>query len=746
MRLFCVGRVLFVVLTLALVGCHGDAALMDSGAGKVPIQGTIATREPGRAGPSGGGGGQGQNASASGWYPSSTATNTVVQGTGEFLGQSDVYSTAKTAGGQDGITLNLVNAPLPQAAKTVLGDILGLNYTVADKATANITLQTTSPIPRAALIDAFEVALKASGYSISNTNGFYRIVPTNTLVQYGAPVSRKRQIDGPGIQFQIIPIQHVAAAEMKRVIEPIAAVGAVARVDESRNLIVVSGTASELATINNLVQIFDVDYMQGMSFALLPVKSSDPEAIVTQLDAVFGLDKDGPLKGVIRFIPNRRLGAVLVISSKSDQMSRAKAWVEKIDHAAEQVERQVFIYKIQNRQAGELATLLQRVLTTGDKRAGEDVPNPVAPRFEAANVASPAAAGGLGQVQVDDSRPLTPQNAVPSTANAANSSLGTSPQGSNGNSVAFEANGTKVVADEQDNSLVIQTVPKEYQRILVILQRLDRQPTQVMLEAVIAEITLNDELKFGIKWFFQNRSNQYTFSDAASGAVGSSFPGFSYFFSATNVKAVLDAMSSVTKVNVVSAPSLMVMANKKAMLQIGDQVPIVTQTAQGVAVTGAPVVNSIALKDTGVILSVTPRVNDNGRVVLDVEQEVSSVKKTTSSGIDSPTIQQRKIRTTITVRDSEVLALGGLIQQSDSTTKTQVPLLGNLPLVGAAFRSKDDTIDRTELVIFIRPQVVRNDGEAADVTEEFRSRIALDPLKPTRGDRQYRRDIDRIAR
>jgi general secretion pathway protein D len=188
------------------------------------------------------------------------------------------------------------------------------------------------------------------------------------------------------------------------------------------------------------------------------------------------------------------------------------------------------------------------------------------------------------------------------------------------------------------------------------------------------------------------------------------------------------------------------MDNRKATLQIGDQVPIITQTAQGVAVTGAPVVNSVTLKDTGVILSVTPRVNDSGRVVLDVEQEVSNVTKTTSSGIDSPTIQQRRIRTTITVKDGEVLALGGLIQQRDGTTKTQVPILGNLPVVGAAFRTKDDTIDRTELVIFLRPQVVRDDTEAAGVTEEFRSRIALDPLKPTRGNRQYGRDLDRIVR
>lgn len=754
--------VLFAAVGLFLGGCEGHNPLQEaSGADLLaPVQ--HSTKDGGQGGAAGSArapirpAGANQNSLLAEVRKNDLVpvTETVAKGTGEFMtpagGPAELYTPATTAAGQDGITLNLVNTPIPQAAKTVLGDILGLNYTVADKVTGTITLQTSAPIPRAGLIDAFEVALKASGFSIAATQGFYRIVPSNALAQLGAPVTRKRPTDAPGVQFQIIPIRHIAAAEMKRVLEPIVPQGAVTRVDETRNILVVSGTSSELANIGNLVAIFDVDYMKGMSFALYPVKSSDPEGIVAELDTIFGADKDGPLKGVVRFIPNRRLGSVLVISSKPDQIAKAKLWIEKLDKAAQQGEQQLFVYKIQNRQASELASLLQRVLTLGEKRQGAEAQqSAVAPRFDAATLSSPA---------IDDTRPQTSTGAASGslgssgsqTASAfgANSTTRTGSAGtaSESRNISFEAGGTKVVADEQDNALVIQATPKEYQRIVSILQRLDRQPTQVMLEAVIAEITLNDELKFGLKWFVQKNPSQFTLSDAATGAVASTFPGFSYFFATTNIKVALDALSSVTKVNVVSSPSLMVLDNRKATLQIGDQVPIITQTAQGVSVTGAPVVNSVTLKDTGVILSVTPRVNDSGRVVLDIEQEVSSVKKTTSSGIDSPTIQQRRIRTTVTVKDGEAIALGGLIQQSDASTKTQVPLLGNLPLVGAAFRQKDDTIDRTELVIFIRPQVVRDDGEAASVTEEFRARIALDPLKPTRGNRQYGRDLDRILR
>ncbi len=227
--------------------------------------------------------------------------------------------------------------------------------------------------------------------------------------------------------------------------------------------------------------------------------------------------------------------------------------------------------------------------------------------------------------------------------------------------------------------------------------------------------------------------------------VASNFPGFSYFYLADNVSAAIDAMSAVTKVNVVSAPSLMVLDNRKAALQIGDQVPILTQQQQG-TLAGAPVVNSVALKDTGIILSVTPHVSDGGRVVLDIEQEVSSVIKTTSSKIDSPTIQQRRIRTTVVVGDNEVVALGGLIQERNTANKDGVPIIGDVPVLGSLFRQKEDKIDRTELLIFIRPQVVRNVMEAREVTDEFRKRIHLEPPTSTRGRDVYDRDARRIFR
>ena len=221
---------------------------------------------------------------------------------------------------------------------------------------------------------------------------------------------------------------------------------------------------------------------------------------------------------------------------------------------------------------------------------------------------------------------------------------------------AYRAGAAKVVVDEQMHTLVIQTVPTEYQRILRILRRIDVAGTQIMIEAAIAEVTLTDELKFGVKWFFEKGNHSVTFTDAASGAVASAFPGFSYFLAARNINVALDALSSITKVNVISTPNVTVMDNKTAMLQVGDQVPIQTQAAQATTAIGAPILSSIQMIDTGVILSVTPHANDNGRVLLDIEQEVSTATPTTTSGINSPTIQQRRVRTTVAVADGEAVA------------------------------------------------------------------------------------------
>ena len=435
------------------------------------------------------------------------------------------------------------------------------------------------------------------------------------------------------------------------------------------------------------------------------------------------------MRDILRFVPNKRLKSVLVISSRAKYLKEATNWIRKLDVLADSNEESLHVYKVQNRTAAELAKVLQSVLRSGTGNQTASIGSgEVAPKLPSETIISQNGEPTTG--------PETPSTGLGSDAEEI-----VAPEG---DKQIITAAGVRVVADDANNSILVFATTNDYERILAVLQEVDSQPNQVLLEAVIAEVSLDDELKFGVRWLFGEDSNNGTFSDIASGAVASSFPGFSYFLKANDISFTLNALSSVTDVRVLSSPSLVVLDNKTATLQVGDQVPIVTQTARGVTATDAPIVNSVQLKDTGVILSVTPRVNDSGRVILDIQQEVSSVVKTTTSGIDSPTIQQRKIKTSVVVTDGEALALGGLIQERETTGKAKVPVLGDVPIIGAAFRQKTSNVSRTELIIFIRPRVIRDMDEARRITKEFRSELSIQAPRVRRSDPTPGSELQRI--
>ncbi len=640
----------------------------------------------------------------------------VVPGTGQFWKSEELPPSRPRRGaafvtptGNDEVTLNLVNVTVAEAAKSILGDALGANYVIDERVQARITLQTTNPVHVDGLLEIFETVLSANGAAIVNlSSGGYKIVPSGEAGLSALPIrvrGGESSTQGVGRSVQVVPLRFVAAADMQRILEPMAPQGAILRVDETRNLIFLAGTGGELKSMFDAIDTFDVDWLRGMSFALIPVKASDPATIASELETVFASGEGGPSKGVVRFIPNRRLKAILVLSTQAQYLKRATDWVTRLDAAAEATERQLFVYNVQNRGAKELAAVLQSILSP--ETAAAESQAAVAPKYEPVQLAS----GKSDRQNVADT----------GAANDSFADPGFQPPPPP--SALITEDGARVVADDANNALLIFATAEEHRRILGMLRSLDGIPNQVLIEATIAEVSLTDDLRFGVRWFFEEKSSSWTFSDALSGAVASTFPGFSYLLAGTDVRVVVNAIASVTDVEVISSPSLMVLDNRKAVLQVGDQVPIVTQTAVSVENPDAPVVNSVELKDTGIILTVTPKVADSGRVLLDIEQEVSDVVPTTSSGIDSPTIKQRKVRTTVVVNDGDSLVLGGLIQQGTSRTRDKVPLLGDIPVLGSAFRSTDEKLKRTELLILITPRVVRDLEEAGRVTEEFRREL-----------------------
>ncbi|MCR4265781.1 type II secretion system secretin GspD [Nitratireductor sp. ZSWI3] len=644
-------------------------------------------------------------------------------GSGSFVSGAAPGIAAKAmAGGGQGFELNLVNAPIAEAAKAVLGDILGVNYVLDPRVTGTVTLQTSAPVSREALTGILEAALAVNNATIVNRGGVYQIVPLSEALSATPAVSVPSvSPSGPGVKVQVIELQHVAADEIRTILEPISRQGSILRTDSERNYIMIAGNSADLAAMREAISVFDVDWMRGMSVAIHPLKTSDPGSVAQELNTIFGVEGGSSGKSV-RFIPNKRLNAVLVIASRPTYLSRAASWIEKLDRIAHTNDDQLFVYEIQNRPAKELAEVLRSVLA-GGTASGRSASRPsVSPDL------SPTLVAADNSFDIGLAERMGSEQASAATA------------------FASAASNVMVTADVENNALLVQTTAREYQRVEGILHQLDVLPTQVLLEAVIAEVTLTDELKFGLRWFFENGNFSVSLSDVASGFVGAAFPGFAWSYATNDVKVTLNALSSVTDVNVVSAPTLMALNNQKAVLQVGDQVPIVTQQSVGTDAPGAPIVNSVEMKDTGVILSVTPRVNSSGRVMLDIEQEASSVVKTTTSGIDSPTIQQRKISTRVLVNDGESIALGGLIQEKNSLSRGQVPILGDIPLIGNAFKNKTDAINRTELIIFIRPRVVRNIQEARSVTAEFRERLQFEsPIARRRGGRnRLEQDVKRL--
>ncbi len=694
-------------------------------------------------------------------------------GTGNFTGTAKQQgsSAVGTVNGE-GVSLELVNASVTEAARAVLGDVMQVNYIVSDKVKGAVTLKTARPISREGLLEVFESVLETQDAAIVVDGGVYKILPRDEAIAAGKQIrmSGGGGRRGVGVATEIVPLKYVSADEMERILRSIAPQSTVSRADTARNLLILTGSRNELDSMIETVSTFDVDWMRGMSFGIFPVETADTEAIAQELDTIFANDQDGPTKGMVRFIPNARMKAILVITSRAQYLQKAETWIKRIDLASQATEKRAFVYHVQYRPVQELARVLQKLysaqpvsggaaqettsdpeIVTPDSLTGDlGAPQPATVGHRSlAGTPGAFAAPGLA---TDASRTNAAAGSTGAEPAAAQEGVPVAAQGQTRSGMLAQTPpddrqaGVSIVADESNNSLIISATPSEIRRIRQVLGEIDRLPSQILLEATIAEVTLNDDLKFGLRWFFEKGASEFRLTDSALGAIAPVFPGFSYFVNAPNARVVLNALQGITDVNVVSSPSLMVLNNKKAVLQIGDEVPVATQSAVSVLTPDAPIVNSIAFRNTGVLLSIVPRVSEDGRVLLEIEQEVSDVKSTTTSSIDSPTIQQRRIKTTVAVQNGGSVMLAGLMQDRATRAREQVPLAGDIPLVGNLFKNKTDTISRTELLIAITPHVVTDDRQMGMIAAEFRDRLNLStrPQRQTPPDR--REQVDRLMR
>ncbi len=611
----------------------------------------------------------------------------------------------------------------------MLGEILGINFAVDPKVQGQMTLQTSRPIRRDAVLAIFENALRLNGFSLVRQNGIYTVVPNAEALRAGPAITQGSGALTTGYGIRVVPLRHIGAEELAGILKGMMPQDALIRTVPTRNVVLLGGAPNEIAAMLDVVGLFDVSSMAGLAFGLFSPRYVDVKLLQRELEVIFGITARQAGAAPIRLLAIERLNTILAMAATPDYLNEIGDWVERLDRSSENVDTRVFVYYVQNGRATDLAAVLNSLFAGKGQEGGGAAESlrrndGVVDTDALSRAASAVAAvpGGLwGAI------PMPDRGGDQRTA-AVQASPGATSASADGGIRLGSGVAPRIIADSITNSLLILASPKEYRVVEAALAKLDIPPLQVLIEAVVAEVTLTEDLRYGVQWLFQPGRQSMTLSDVTAGTVASKFPGFSAVFSGQNIRAVLDALESVTRVNVVSSPKLMVLNNQTATLQVGDQVPIATQSAVGVGAPGTPIVNAIQFRDTGVILKVTPRVNEGGLVLLDINQEVSDVAKTTTSTIDSPTIQQRKLASSISVGNGETIALGGLIRDRQSGGNSGLPLLKDVPLLGHLFRSDTQGSTRTELLILLTPRVVRSPADIRRVTDELRDKLRGIPL------------------
>jgi general secretion pathway protein D len=609
-----------------------------------------------------------------------------------LIGQSEI-AFPRIERVEDEVKLNFIDTDVKILGRAVFGDMLGLPYRIDPSIQGNISLQTSYPISENSVLVALEVALQTKNIILYEEGGVYVLLPRNKVpTQIGlAGHSYDASLLAPGFTINVVELKYATPSEMRKVLEPFAPQGGILVTDDSRQLLILAGSSRELAVMLNVVETFDVDWLQGMSFALYNVEYVEAEKLANELLQIFG-DANSPLVGMVRLIPIDRLNAILGISAQPKYLRDVEAWIERLDIGGSSPGRRIYVYQVNHGRAGDIASALSSVMGNVLHGGGNQTGN---------------------------------QKPIQSTQNNSNRSTDVSVSQNNREQPnVFERGGLKIVPNEENNSIMILASPSEFSVISSALVQIDIAPRQVLIEATLVEVTLNDELKFGVQWFLQRDENSATLSSSGAGGVASQFPGFSYVYDrSVNSRAVLNALASVTDVKVLSSPKLMVLNNQTATIQVGDQVPVATQSSVSSTDSNAPLVNTVQFKDTGVIMTVTPRIGKGGAVLLDISQEVSDVVPTTSSGIDSPTIQQRKITTTVVVQDGATVALGGLIHETESIVGSGIPFLKDIPLLGHAFSTNNRTTRRTELIIMITPQIAKDEEDTREILNYLRTQF-----------------------
>lgn len=666
-------------------------------------------------------------------------------GTGKFIDEAAARRMPATPSGEGQVDFNFENNPIQAVVKAILGDLLQENYTIAPNVGGTVSFSTAKPIRSDQAMSVLEMLLSWTGNTLIHRDGRYTVLqikdalPGNLTPRITAPKAAQ------GYSVVVFPLRYVSPTEMAKLLKPYAKADAFINVDTSRSMLVMAGTAAELQNYAQTIDIFDVDWLKGMSVGVFTLRNTEVTTLLPELEKVFGAAGESPLAGMFRFIPIERSNAIIAITAQPEYLRQAEDWLRRLDRAGDESTTQLFVYDVKNIKSVDLADYLNQIFLGSSSSGGSrrtSTSGSVAPGLSSATIGG----GGFGGRASSRGSRRTPQTATPAAQGAAATPATGSPTVGQANS------DMRITAIEENNQILVMATPFEWDAMQSAIRRLDISPLQVHIETKILEVTLNGDLQYGVQWWFAGLRGQAPYAgieydvlnrtDRQRSGMGAAGPGEggNIFWSYLNSKyqVALSALETSGQAKVLSAPSLMVMNNQEAEINVGEQIPVTQTYITGIGISSTnnngvttnqnSGYGSVQYLDTGVRLRVKPRVNPGGLVYMEVSQEVSS-RGNAPQG-QNPPINTRNLDTQIAVQSGNTVLLGGLIKESTNEDLDGVPGLSKVPVLGKLFSATKKSTARTELIVMITPNVVANSEEAQAVTEEYKRQFrGLAPLE-----------------
>ena len=609
----------------------------------------------------------------------------------------------------------------------VFESILKENYLIDPAVSGSVTLHTSRPVTQDTVLPIVEAVLEQNGAALIRDEGIFKIVPLGeAAMASGAPaVGRYPSARRKGYGIQVVPLQHVSAAELENVLGPFVPEGSAISVDRARNVLILSGPRYRLDDLLATVRTFDVDWLKGMSFAMFRLEYADAASVVEEIETLIDTGGETPLAGIVRVIPIERVNGVLVITHRPDHLESIQALIEEFDWGLEGSSgRRLFVYELENGKAENIASVLQQIFgqkeledTRLDEMAVPGSPSSVFRRAEVITRPPPEPGMSGANRVVRPSAMVTA--ATPGTEPGADSA-------ESGDGIAAESQGEiTIIADQDNNAILVMATQQDYHAIEATIRRLDVPPRQVLIEATIAEVTLSDTLTYGVRWFLDKSDFNLGFNAPVPGVAAGDGLALAFFDESSDLSAFFDVLATESDVKFLSTPQVMVLDNQTANIRVGDQIPVTTRSSQSTTNPDAPIVTEVQFRDTGTLLTVTPRINEGGQITLEISQEVSIPgAEPAVGGGGNVAIAQRTINSSVIVQSGQTVVLGGLILETTTNGKSGVPGLMNIPGLGALFSTNTTDTFRTELIITVSPRVIEDPREMQKITEELRSRMA----------------------